>query len=302
MPDPNGKGIYFVNGKSASVLIAYHVASKQATEIVSEEVTVPSISPNRKRVMYSVNGRELWVSDIDGTNKVKLASGDDMSTGQWANDNFHLTFFHNGVNAPAAAYIIGVDGSGLRELPRTENMLYNLLWDQDQRSIYLDGGDINSVSNVWKISVDGSNREKIITDCGNVSDLDPSGKYLLSFVPYGARAGIYEVSIPDKKCVSLLPGIATGAFFSRDGKSFLYVVASRGESKFYSQSWDKGHTIGSPHTVLTVPFAFPLLNSLDVSRDLSTIVFVRPGGHGALFPEPEIDLAKLIRIGISSTF
>jgi hypothetical protein len=207
-----------------------------------------------------------------------------MSTGQWAHDNFHLTFFHNGVNAPAAAYIIGADGSGLRELPRTENMLYNLLWDQDQQSIYFNGGHVNSVSIVWKISVDGSNREKIITDCGNVSDVAPSGKYLLSFVPYGDRAGIYEVSIPDKKCVSLLPGVATiGPIFSRDGKSFLYPVASRGESKIYSQSWDKGQTSGAPHAVLTVPFTFPLANAFDFSNDLSTIVFVRPGGHADLY-------------------
>ena len=37
MPDPGGKGIYFVNGKSSGFLTAYHVHSKKSTDIVSEE-------------------------------------------------------------------------------------------------------------------------------------------------------------------------------------------------------------------------------------------------------------------------
>ena len=52
MPDPGGKGIYFVNGKSSGFLTAYHVHSKESTDIVSEDATQPTISPDGKRVMY----------------------------------------------------------------------------------------------------------------------------------------------------------------------------------------------------------------------------------------------------------
>ena len=52
MPDPGGKGIYYVNGKSSGFLTAYHVHSKESTDIVSENATEPSLSPNGKRVMY----------------------------------------------------------------------------------------------------------------------------------------------------------------------------------------------------------------------------------------------------------
>jgi serine/threonine protein kinase len=51
MPDPGGKGIYFVNGKSSGLLTAYHVHSKESTDIVSEDATQPVISPDVKRVM-----------------------------------------------------------------------------------------------------------------------------------------------------------------------------------------------------------------------------------------------------------
>ena len=96
MPDPGGKGIYYVNGKSSGSLTAYNVHSKESTEIVSEDATQPIISPDGKRVMYitlpAPQKPELWVSDIDGGNKVKIATGEDLVTGTWAPDNFHLSF------------------------------------------------------------------------------------------------------------------------------------------------------------------------------------------------------------------
>jgi hypothetical protein len=80
--------------------------------------------------------------------------------------------------------------------------------------------------------------------------------------------------------------VTNGVFFARDGKSFLYAVASRGEGTIYRQSWSDGKLIGSPQVALKVPFAFRLDyvgNAYDFSRDLSTIVYARPGGHADLY-------------------
>jgi Tol biopolymer transport system component len=52
MSYPAGKGILYVNGRGSGFLTAYHVRSKSSTDIVSENVSQPSISPNGKRVMY----------------------------------------------------------------------------------------------------------------------------------------------------------------------------------------------------------------------------------------------------------
>src|ERR1700758_2046627 len=94
---PGGKGLYYVNGKSSGTLTAYHVQSKESTDVVSEDATQPVISPDGKRVMYirlPVPQRsELWVADIDGRNKLKLATGVLLNAGNWASDHFHLTFF-----------------------------------------------------------------------------------------------------------------------------------------------------------------------------------------------------------------
>ncbi len=294
MPDPGGKGIYFVNGKSSGFLTAYHVRSKESTDIVSEDATQPAISPDGKRVMYITlpgpQRNELWVSDIDGGNKVKIATGESLDTGTWAPDNIHLSFFEWGASTAEKAYIVGADGSGLRQLPPMGGKHFAaVVWSHDQKSVYASmAASGESISDIWKWSVDGSNPEKFVDECGLVTDADPGGRYLLGPQLFGERTGIYEVSISDRKCIPLLPGVVTfTATFARDGKSFLYAVASRGEVTIYRQSWKDGKTIGAPQVALKVPFAFPLDyaggNAYDFSRDLSTIVYARPGGHADLY-------------------
>jgi hypothetical protein len=292
MPDPVGKGIYYVNGKSTGILTAYHVHSKESTDIVSEEATQPAISPDEKRVMYTTlpapKRSELWVSGIDGGNKVKLATGESLSTAGWAPDNFYLSFFDTGADGVSTVYIVGSDGSGLRQLPRTGADVYSSPWSSDQKSVYVSGAEkARPMPTIWKWKVDSSNLEKFVDKCGYVSDADPGGQYLLGVQLFGGKTGIYEVSISDGKCILLMPDVVTGnVFFARDGKSFLYAVASRGEVTIYRQPWTGGNLVGAAQVALKVPFAFPLEyggNAYDFSRDLSTIVYARPGGHADLY-------------------
>jgi len=293
MPDPGGKGIYFVSGSSFGSVTAYHVHSKESTDIVSEEATQPIISPDGKRVMYITlpvpQRTELWVSDIDGGNKVRLVTGESLGTGTWARDSLHLSFHEARTGAGAKSYIVASDGSGPRQLlPPVDSVWYSV-WSPDQKSVYVTGTDKGSPTlTVWRANADGSHAEKFVDNCGMVSDIDRGGHYLLSAMPYGEKTGIYEVSTSDRKCISLLPGVGTVyAFFARDGKSFLYAVFSRGEVTIYRQSWRDGKTVGAPQVALKVPFAFPEYYvshaAYDFSRDLSTIVYAHPGGHADLY-------------------
>lgn len=92
----------------------------------------------------------------------------------------------------------------------------------------------------------------------------------------------------DRKCIPLVPGVITNSVtFAPDGKSFLYAVVSRGQVMIYRQGWSNGNVIGTPQVALKVPFTFPLSyaggNAYDFSRDLSTIVYVRPSVHADLY-------------------
>jgi serine/threonine protein kinase len=293
MPDPGGKGVYFVNGKSSGFLTAYHVDSKKSTDIVSEDASQPLISPDGKRVMYVTlparERRELWVSDIDGGNKVKIATGEDVQTGTWAPDNVHLSYFETEAGKGTKAYIVGADGNGLRQPLALDGVLNALAWSADQKFIYVSRNEKASpFATVWRVNGDGLNPEKVVDNCAYISDVDPSGHYLLGTVMAGEKTGIYEVPISDKKCIPLLPGKATfSAYFARDGKSFLYAVISRDEVTIYRQPWKDAKIIGPAQVALKVPFAFSSFyagnNAYDFSRDLSTIVYARPGGHADLY-------------------
>ncbi len=280
MPDPGGKGIYFVNGKSSAFLTAYNVHSKKSTDIVSKEATQPAISPDGKRLMYitlpAPNRNELWVSDINGGNKMEITTGEALGTGVWAPDNFHLSFEESEAGAGYKVYLVGADGSGLRQLPPMGGSNFNLIWSPDQKSAYVNGDD----NAVWRWTFDSSRSEKLAENCVAVSDIDPSGKFLLGVVTSGEKTGIYEMSISDRKCIPLLPGVVTSSpTFARDGTSFLYPVASSSEVTIYRQPWRDGKLIGTSQVALKVPFAFPLDyaggNGSAFSRDLSTIVYAR---------------------------
>ena len=293
MPDPGGKGIYYVNGKSSGFLTAYHVRSKESKDIALEETTEPIVSPDGKRLMYltlpAPNRTEVWESDIDGTNKMKIASGERLVTGRWAPDNLHLSFLEHR-STGTKLYVVGADGSGLRQLPQIAGpAIGDAVWSADQKFIYVSTADMmGNKYDISKWNVDGSTQEKVVDNCSVANDIDPGGRYLLGALPFGERVGIYEVSISERKCIPLLTGVETsGAMFARDGKSFLYAVVSRREVTIYRQPWADGKLIGSAQVALKVPFAFPTFNdggnSYDFSSDLSTIVYTRPGGHADLY-------------------
>ncbi len=285
MPDPAGKGLYLVNGKSSGFLTAYNVKTKTFTDIASENATQPAISRNGKRVMYitvpAKDRMELWVADIDGSNKTKLSSAVSLSTGSWAQDNFHLNFAVEEAGKPTKAYIVGADGSGLRALTWNGGTIQTVLFSPDQKSAYLTSFEKGtSGPSIWREDAEGSSPEKLIDGCGSTFDVAPGGQYLLSLRANGDKAGIYDYSILEKKCTPLLPGVVTfGLLFDRDGKSFLYAVPSRRDVTIYRQAWQAGKLIGQPQVALKLPFAFPLVsggNAYDLTRDLSTVVYRAP--------------------------
>jgi len=115
----------------------------------------------------------------------------------------------------------------------------------------------------------------------------PDGKYFLSLIAAGDKAGIYGYSVAEKKCAPLVPGVVTfSILFSGDGKSVLWAIPSRHDVTVYRQNWQAGQLTGQPQVALKLPFSFPLVsggNAYDLTRDLSMVVYARPGGHADLY-------------------
>jgi Tol biopolymer transport system component len=292
MPDPAGKGLYLVNGKSSGFLTAYNVSTKTSTDIASENATQPAISRDGRRVMYitipAKDRMELWVADIDGNNKTKLSTAASLATGTWAPDNLHLNFTVEEVGKTTKAYIVSADGSGLHALTWTGGTIQAVTWSDDQKLIYINSFEKGVAGgSIWKESVEGSTPEKVVDGCGLIWDSSPGGQYLLTLIAVGDRSGIYEYSVAEKKCTPLFPGVVTfSILFARDGKSFLYAIPSRHDVTIYRQNWQAGNLVGQRQVALKLPFAFPLVvagNAYDITRDLSKVVYARPGGHADLY-------------------
>ena len=292
MPDPAGKGLYLVNGKSSGFLTAYNVNSKTSTDIAAENATQPAISRDGKRVMYitipAKDRAELWVADIDGGNKVKLSTAASLATGSWAPDNFHLAFTVEEAGKPGKAYIVGADGSGLHALTWNGGTIQGVIYSDDAKSVYINSFQQGVVGgSIWKEAAEGSTPEKVVDGCGFTWDVAAGGQYLLSLIAAGDKAGIYGYSVAEKTCTPLVPGVVTfSILFARDGKSILWAIPSRHDVTIYRQNWQAGKLIGQPQIALKLPFAFPLVsggNAYDITRDLSTVVYARPGGHADLY-------------------
>jgi serine/threonine protein kinase/Tol biopolymer transport system component len=292
MPDAAGKGLYFVNGKSSGFLTAYSTHTKQFTDIAAENATEPAISSDGKKVMYiTIPARdrgEVWVSDIDGGNKTKIATGESLATGYWSPDGSRISFIEEKPGATDKPYIAHPDGSGLQQLTWSGGTVQALQFSPDQKTIYLNSLEKSANGDtISKESAEGSPPEKLSDTCGNAFAVAPGGKYLLTLLGGAAKVGIYQLSLADEKCSPLVTGVVTfGVVFDKDGKSFTYAVPSQHDVPIYRQGWQDGKPVGKPQVVLTLPFAFPLTNTgnaYDYSRDLATVVYARAGGHADLY-------------------
>jgi len=118
-------------------------------------------------------------------------------------------------------------------------------------------------------------------------DLSPDQKFIISTEIWTELSGISQYSVEDKKCSTLKPGIATYlAMYGNDGKSFYYSVASNGQTIVFRQPWHNGTPTGAAVPALKLPFALREDyngNAFVVSRDLSSVVYARPGAHQDLF-------------------
>jgi serine/threonine protein kinase/Tol biopolymer transport system component len=289
MPDQTSKGIYYVNGKVSGSLVRYDARSGVSTPIIDEFATQPIVSPDGTKFMYikkSLTGEEdeWWVSDMDGKNRVKLGASKGSNTGDWSKDSAFMVFFHD-----KNGYIVSATGRKLNRLKSTGAPIGNIVWSRDGNFLYITSrrGLFGAWRKIWKASRDGSTIEEFIDKGCLVTDTTHDGKYLIGGISPGDQTGIYEISIPDKKMIQLLPDVSTFLVrVSSDGNSLLYAVRGTREITIYRIGWKDGKLTGSPEPALKVPFAFLFDifgNAYDFSRDLSTVVFMRPSQQADLY-------------------
>jgi Tol biopolymer transport system component len=236
---------------------------------------------------------EVWVSDLTGNNRLKLTtSGGHLETLAWSNDATRFLFSdRNGADKSGTdwkLFVIDADGKHLRQLPWLGNFVGFGIWEPGDQSIILGGLDKNNRdTRNWRIFLNDTPPVPLSDGCGMAVDFSPDHKFIISTVIWGENSGLFQYSVADKKCTTLKSGITTYiAMYSTDGKSYLYSLASHGQTTIFRQPWRDGIPVGSPSAALKLPFALREDydgNAFVVSRDLSSIVYARPGGSADLY-------------------
>jgi serine/threonine protein kinase len=298
--DPNGKGVYFISGRSAGTLTLYRFASRQFSDIVNEDASQPMFSSDGRLLAYITSAEtdktDLWVDDLATNNRLKLASsspGRTIETLGFSNDSkqhLYADMPSNGdfASSGSGLFVIGTDGTGQRQLNWTGEFIGFVIWEPGDQSIVIGGlaKDLHTNKN-WRIFLNGSPAVPLFENCGMAVDISPDRKFFLGTVIWGSNPGIYEYSLADHKCTMLKSGITTYlTMFAKDGKSFIYSLASHGQTTIWRQPWHNGVMVGSPVPALKLPFALREDyngNAYSIAPDLSSIVFARPGGYDDLY-------------------
>jgi hypothetical protein len=206
MADPNGKGIYFINGRNAGTLVLYRVATKQFSDVVSDDATQPEFSNDGRHFAYITaregGKNEIWITDVDGNHRLKLVSGNRLETLAWSNDA--TRFLYAEVDKrEMKLYVIDADGKNLHQLPWAVNFVGFAIWEPGNQSIILGGLDKDErTAKNWRISLDGSPATPFFDGCGMATDLSPDKKFIISTVIWGENPGLFQYSIADKKCAT----------------------------------------------------------------------------------------------------
>jgi len=291
MPDPSGRGVYFVNGERSGTLTVYRAVSKQSIDLISEDVAQPTLSRDGRHIAYEIlkpGQTELWISSVDGQNRVEVASAPQIGLNNFSRDGGRVLFaeMSHARSEPAKNFIVGVDGTNRRRLADVGNWISSGSWGVDDATVYLTALDPEHWQ-IWRVPVNGGNATLLGEGCGAVTDVSADGRYALTVNWAPGKLGIDQFSLATRQCTALRPGIVSYiANFASDDKSFVYPVTANGVTKVYRQPWRDGKMIGQPAVAMTFPAQVRTDyngNAYDFTRDLSTIAYVRPSGHQDLY-------------------
>lgn len=129
-------GSYLSAGAVAGVECDLKLGSKPRAIIDDVDAVLPAWSPDCRRIAYEHN-REIWTSDIEGADRVKLARG---SFPAWSPDGTRIAFARftgqeRYSEAVAHLHVINADGTGEVQLTHSISQDYAPRWSPDGRRI-----------------------------------------------------------------------------------------------------------------------------------------------------------------------
>ncbi len=153
----------------------------------------PAWSPNRRQIAFVAphGAGSIYVINADGTRERDILSGTPFAANlSWSPDGRSLAF-ENTPGAGSDIFVVGVDGTNLRNLTQRSfgaSMELQPDWSPDGQSIVFTS-DAGGQTDIWIMSADGTNARKLTVDGSAARDpaWSPDGSRLA----YATSSGLW---------------------------------------------------------------------------------------------------------------
>jgi dipeptidyl aminopeptidase/acylaminoacyl peptidase len=151
--------------------------------------TWPQFSPDGRKIANvsdQTGSEEVWISDADGGNRVKVTSLGESAAARprWSPDGKTLVFDANGDNDTGIYTVAAAAGAKPSRVVAEGN---NPSWSNDGKRIYY-----QARGQIWKVSADGANPEPLLQHQSGAQPVESAdGKYVL----FRSRRSIWRVPV-----------------------------------------------------------------------------------------------------------
>jgi hypothetical protein len=172
----------------------------------------PAVSPDGTRLAFTLpdgTARQLWVSDLDGTNRRRLTSGPAIySDPDWAPNGLHLAMCRRTSRAILLRLaVVRADGTLGHLVPGTEGTCHPS-WSPDSQLLAYseDVGSPGGQVRPWVgvMGVDGRGRQRLLPDRRR-PDWSPDGRRLAVVAESSGESGIALVGLRDRSSRAITP-------------------------------------------------------------------------------------------------
>lgn len=229
---PDGRGLGFtplINGVSKPFVMDLDGRNKR--DVSGKKAGFAygySASPDGKLISYHED-YQIFIANADGTGKKRVDTGNSFNFGpRWSPDGQWLLFL-SGVRGHSNAYVVGRDGTGLRQLADLNGYQGWILfldvddfhegssdvpiWSVDCKSVYYTAKVGNNVE-LFQVALDGKSEQLTKSPEGTLHyhpEASPEGRWLV----YGSKRGgvrqLYVLRLADRseqRVTDLKPGYA----------------------------------------------------------------------------------------------
>jgi eukaryotic-like serine/threonine-protein kinase len=236
----------------------------------------PNFSPDGRRVAFTSTRSgpwEIWISDPDGGNAVKLTSMDANATGgpSWSPDGRWIVF---GSDQPGQfdLYVISASGGKPRRLTSHPAFDQSAIFSRDGRWIYFTSNRTGNFQ-IWKMPATGGDAIQITRNGGWIVSEAPDGAHLYYIdIPMTPKP-VWRVPVAGGEPVKVVDGVV-GWFFQAAEKGIYYAEQPAGQTRlmFYDFATGRSTTIaGNLGQIEFTPGVSPDGRTILYSRVDSTV-------------------------------